>query len=62
MGGRGCHEDKSIDDEYEVDRYGQTEHTCLENLPTRQPTQSILEAQQCILMNVLTYLLCFGGV
>ena len=35
---------------------------CLQNLPTSQPTQSILVAQLCILIEVLTYLLCFGGV
>ena len=45
-----------------VDRYAQADYTCLQYLPTSQPTWSILEAQQCIPMNVLTYLLCFGGV
>ena len=35
----------------EVDRYAQTDYMCLQYLPTSQPTQSILEAQQCIPMN-----------
>ena len=41
----------------EVDRYVQTDYTCLQYLPTSQPTQSILVAQQCIPMKVITYLL-----
>ena len=52
---KGCYEEKRIDDEYEVDRYGQTERTCLQNLPTSQPTRSILVAQLCIPIEVLTW-------
>ena len=46
----------------EVDRYAQADYTCLQYPPTSQPTQSILVAQLCIPMNVITYLVCFGGV
>ena len=53
-GRKGCYEDKRIDDEYEVDRYAQTDYTCLQNLPTSQPTWSILVAQLCIPIEVLT--------
>ena len=38
---------------HKVDRYAQTDYICVptELTYTRQPTQSILEAQQCIPMN-----------
>ena len=38
-----------------MDRHGQTEYVCLQNLPTRQSTCSILAAQPCRSMKVLTW-------
>ena len=45
-----------------TDMHRLTIRTCLQNLPTKQPTQSILVAQPCTPMKVLMYLVCFGGV